>query len=99
MRRSAARDAVRCCVRAAVTPGQSPPRTNRAHAIDTRCDARRVVLDSDGDGLCDTTEDEFGTDPERRDSDGDGMPDLIELGNGFDATDPSSARRRPGRRI
>jgi hypothetical protein len=45
------------------------------------------VIDQDGDGLCDTTELDFGTDPEQRDSDADGVPDLIELGNGFDATD------------
>jgi hypothetical protein len=43
--------------------------------------------DRDGDGLCDTTEVEFGSDPKRSDSDADGIPDLIELGNGFDATD------------
>jgi hypothetical protein len=45
------------------------------------------AIDQDGDGLCDQTEVEFGTDPEQSDSDSDGIPDLIELGNGFDATD------------
>jgi hypothetical protein len=46
--------------------------------------------DGDGDGLCDVTEDEFGTDPAMIDTDGDRLPDLIELVNGFDATDPES---------
>jgi hypothetical protein len=46
-----------------------------------------LVFDRDGDGLCDGTEAEFGTDPKQSDTDGDGIPDLVELGNGFDATD------------
>src|SRR5437762_2527683 len=45
--------------------------------------------DDDHDGLCNATETRFGTDPESADTDGDGVPDLIELGNGFDAVDPS----------
>jgi hypothetical protein len=44
----------------------------------------QTVLDHDGDGLCDSTEESFGTDPNVRDTDGDGLPDLIELANGFD---------------
>ena len=44
-------------------------------------------LDRDRDGLCDATEAEFGSNPKRDDTDGDGLPDLIELANGFDATD------------
>lgn len=50
-------------------------------------DAGGLVIDHDGDGLCDTTEAELGSDPTQRDTDADGLPDLIELGNGFDATD------------
>jgi hypothetical protein len=46
--------------------------------------------DTDHDGLCDTTEQQVGTDPRSPDSDNDGLPDLIELGNGFDPTDPGS---------
>jgi hypothetical protein len=46
--------------------------------------------DTDLDGLCDRTERQFGTDPSRLDSDSDGLPDLIEIGNGFDATDQHS---------
>lgn len=50
------------------------------------------VIDHDHDGLCDSSEHDFGTDPRAADSDGDGLPDLIELANGFDAvssTDPA----------
>jgi hypothetical protein len=46
-----------------------------------------TVLDQDGDGLCDGSEHDFGTDPRVADSDGDGLPDLIELANGFDPVD------------
>jgi hypothetical protein len=45
-----------------------------------------LPTDTDGDGLCDRTERQFGTDFEAKDSDADGLPDLIEIGNGFDAT-------------
>jgi hypothetical protein len=44
--------------------------------------------DTDGDGLCDRTERQFGTDFEAGDSDADELPDLIEVGNGLDATSP-----------
>ena len=47
--------------------------------------------DSDGDGLCDNTEGELGTDPQAIDSDGDRLPDLIEVVSNFvpvDAADP-----------
>jgi hypothetical protein len=47
-----------------------------------------VLTDTDGDGLCDFTEEEFGTDADAVDSDGEGLPDLTELINGFDPTDP-----------
>jgi hypothetical protein len=53
-------------------------------------DAATASPDSDGDGLCDATEEEFGTGPGAVDSDGDALPDLIELLNGFDATDPAA---------
>ena len=48
-----------------------------------------TVLDHDSDGLCDDTEQQFGTDPRLLDSDGDGLPDLIELANGFDPSNRS----------
>jgi hypothetical protein len=51
-------------------------------------DAAVANVDGDGDGLCDFTEDELGTNPEAVDSDADELPDLIELLAGFDATDP-----------
>jgi hypothetical protein len=69
-------------------PGQSPPRVGSPHTFDGGTNAASV-LDTDHDGLCDPTEADFGTDPEVADSDHDGMPDLIELANGFDATDPT----------
>jgi len=46
--------------------------------------------DSDGDGLCDETEELQGTSSERLDSDDDGIPDLMEVIYGFVATDPRS---------
>jgi hypothetical protein len=51
-------------------------------------DAAVLHHDGDGDGLCDFTEDELGTNPDAVDSDADGLPDLIELLASFDATDP-----------
>jgi hypothetical protein len=57
---------------------------------DAGADELPAPSDADGDGLCDLTEDEFGTDPAAIDSDRDGLPDLTELVNGFDATDPES---------
>lgn len=44
------------------------------------------IMDSDGDGLCDITEDHVGTDPGAADSDADGLSDLEELTTGFDPT-------------
>lgn len=49
--------------------------------------------DYDGDGLCNQTESERGTDPLRPDSDGDGIPDGPEVILGFDPTTAES----PGR--
>ncbi len=40
------------------------------------------LVDSDGDGLTDTMEREFGTDPDNADTDGDGLDDGTELANG-----------------
>jgi hypothetical protein len=46
------------------------------------------VLDTDRDGLCDTTEADLGTDPNAVDSDGDGLPDIIELVGGLEPNMP-----------
>ena len=46
--------------------------------------------DLDGDGLCDTTELELGTNPEASDSDGDRLPDLIEVISNFSPVDDSA---------
>jgi len=45
-------------------------------------------VDAEGDGLCDETEADQGTDPLDPDTDGDGLPDLIEVGYALAATDP-----------
>jgi hypothetical protein len=42
-----------------------------------------LAADTDGDGLTDTEEAVFGTDPMKRDSDGDGYDDLAEIKNGY----------------
>src|SRR6476646_6349104 len=49
----------------------------------------RTAQDRDGDGLCDSTEQRFGTNADSPDSDGDGLPDFIEALNGLDPSDPS----------
>ena len=41
-------------------------------------------IDSDGDGLTDAEEDDYGTDPRNPDTDGDGLPDGWEVKNGTD---------------
>jgi hypothetical protein len=46
--------------------------------------------DSDHDGLCDSTEEQLGSDPHQLDSDSDGLPDVVEVVSGFDPTDASS---------
>lgn len=49
--------------------------------------------DTDGDGLCDTTELARGTDPSSLDSDSDGFTDYAEVVFGFNPTVPSSPDR------
>lgn len=44
--------------------------------------------DSDGDGLIDTEESRYGTDPTDADSDGDGFSDGTEVGNGYNPNGP-----------
>lgn len=52
----------------------------------------RVDLDADtdGDGVCDATEEAYGSDIETPDSDRDGLPDLTELVANFEPSDPAS---------
>jgi alpha-tubulin suppressor-like RCC1 family protein len=50
-------------------------------------DPDNTPVDSDGDGMPDDMEEEFGSDPENWDSDGDGMPDSFEY---IMDTDPNS---------
>ncbi len=58
-------------------------------------DAAVLMVDTDGDGLCDTTEFARGTDPALLDTDGDGFSDLVELQVG---SDPRS-RATPDREL
>lgn len=44
--------------------------------------------DADADGLCDVTEEQFGTRLDALDTDEDGIPDLPEVVFGYDAVDP-----------
>src|SRR5437868_4106863 len=46
-------------------------------------------VDSDHDGVCDATEQMFGSNSQEADSDHDGFPDFVEVATGFDPTDPS----------
>jgi hypothetical protein len=72
------------------------PDAGRPTGLDAEVDAglpdgsAEVAVDTDGDGLCDDTEQAAGTDPENADSDGDGVPDMNEHDTGFDALDPGS---------
>ncbi len=50
-------------------------------------------LDTDLDGLCDTTEAAMGTDPARPDSDGDGLTDRVEVELGYRPLEPGSPDR------
>lgn len=49
-----------------------------AYNYNVRPDLELVYVDSDGDGLCDVDETEYGSDPNRRDTDGDGLSDFFE---------------------
>jgi len=64
---------------------------NPAPETDTNLDANPVVVDSEGDGLSDTDEATYGTDPANPDSDGDGLGDADEvLVYGTNPLDPMS---------
>ncbi len=53
-----------------------------------------IFVDSDGDGLSDSEEKAFGTDPNNPDTDGDGYRDSVEVESGYNPTVPA-----PGDRI
>jgi len=56
-------------------------------------DAPDPLLDTDGDGLCDETENRRGTDPFEPDTDADGYTDWVEISFGYDPTLPASPDR------
>jgi len=70
--------------------GGTPVGSRASQPGKTGASADAGAIDSDKDGLCDSTEADLGTDPRAADTDSDGLPDLIEAGNGFDPTDPAS---------
>jgi hypothetical protein len=74
-------------------PAVAAPTMDGEPPGDVVADAGSSSNDSDGDGLCDGTELEVGTDPNAADSDGDRLPDLIEVVSSFspvEADDPAS---------
>jgi hypothetical protein len=71
-------------------PGRPVPTLPEAPSTPTHpSDGMPAPRDGDDDGLCDRTERQLATNPSSRDSDADDLPDLIEVGNGFDATNPN----------
>ena len=70
----------RCCVSPISNAG-----TYKLH-ITTQSLGAVVIIDSDGDGIPDDREVEFGTDANNSDSDGDGMNDGWEVRHGFNPT-------------
>jgi len=52
-------------------------------AVTAYCKGRYGLLDSDGDGIVDWKEPQFGTDPNNPDTDGDGIPDGWEVNHGL----------------
>jgi hypothetical protein len=46
--------------------------------------------DRDRDGLCDSSEERIGTNPDVLDTDADGLPDVVEVLAGYNPTDPSN---------
>jgi hypothetical protein len=60
------------------------PSTTTVTATTTTATTTAGPVDSDGDGLSDTEENEKGTDPDDPDSDGDGLDDGYEVAQGWD---------------
>lgn len=60
-------------------------------AMEINCDA----VDTDNDGLSDTQEPNYGTDPNDPDTDDDGLLDGFEVANGFDPLVPGDAANDP----
>lgn len=72
---------------------QSNPRSEiPLHDGDVEADTFSMIIDSDEDGLCDSSELVAGTSADNPDSDGDSFPDVIEVSYGLDALDPNVPR-------
>jgi len=72
---------------------QPNPRTRiLAHDGDVEAETLSTTIDSDDDGLCDSSERVAGTSADNPDSDGDSFPDVIEVGYGLNALDPNVPR-------
>ena len=83
-----------CCGPRVVRPDASADAASDQPPPDTLV----IRVDRDGDGLCDDTEREARTDPDRVDTDGDGFTDGWEYGWNFSplsATSPPSERQLP----
>jgi len=51
-------------------------------------------VDSDGDGILDALEEQYGTDPLNLDTDGDSYPDGVEIRHGYNPRDPRPVKLR-----
>lgn len=71
---------------AAFACGETAPIVPPQDAGPIFLDGAMPRMDSDGDGFCDATELERGTDPNNPDTDSDGYPDLVEFYIGSDPT-------------
>jgi hypothetical protein len=72
---------------------QRPEQTEiQVHDTGVEAAPLSTYIDSDDDGLCDSSERVAGTSIENPDSDGDSYPDVIEVAYGFNALDPNAPR-------
>lgn len=73
--------------------GEPPPPPPPGDAGAEDAEVPDPFVDTDGDGLCDSTELARGTDPLAIDTDDDGLTDRVEVDLGYQPTRPSSPER------